>query len=158
MFLAIFVIRDLRSAEICSHLTRSSQYVFALPAISYFETQAQAAPVGIAVLAFVVGKKFQDSFAMNRAEVERAFAAGTRPVDLMHTGSCCGMGITNDENTGEMWCNGCPCCSQPIACPTCRHVFDIMREMMVAELERRRQVEADSQNSQGPSEQKRPAE
>ncbi len=95
---------------------------------------------------------------MNRAEVERAFAAGTRPVDLMHIGSCRGMGMTNDESTGQIFCNGCPCCSKPTACPTCKHVFDIMREMMVAELERRRQEEADSQNSQGPSEQKRPAE
>ncbi len=165
MFLASFVIRDMRSAEICSHLTRSSQYVFALPAINYFEVQAQAAPVGIAVLAFVVGKKFQDSFAMNRADVERAIAAGAAPVDMVHTGSCRGMGLVSEDvhgtwtdEAGVVWINYCTCCSTPPQCTTCKHVYDIMRQMLVEELERRRQVEADSQNSPGPSEQKRPAE
>ena len=103
---------------------------------------------------------------MNRADVERAAAAGTAPVDMVHTGSCRGMGLvcenihgtSIDEDTGVVWCNSCPCCSTPPTCTTCRHVFDIMREMMVAELERRRQAEEDSQNSQGPSDEKRPAE
>ena len=102
---------------------------------------------------------------MNRAEVERAFAAGTRPVDLEHRGSCRGLGLVSEDfhgtwtdEAGVVWVNHCQCCSVPPTCATCRNVFDIMREIMVAELERRRQEEADSQNSQGPSEQKRPAE
>ena len=137
----------------------------ALPAIIYFEVQAQEAPVGTAVLAFVVRQKFQKLFAMNRAEVEGALADATAPVAMVHIGECRGMGLvcenihgTRIDEAGVVWVNCCPCCSTPPQCTTCQHVFDIMREKMVAELERRRQAEEDSQDSQGPSDQKRPAE
>ena len=102
---------------------------------------------------------------MNRAEVRAALENGTAPVDLVHTGSCRGMGIVSsdvhgtsfDEDTGVIWCTCCPCCSTPPTCTTCRHVFDAMSEMLLEELERRRQAGEDSQNSQGPSAEKRPA-
>ena len=88
---------------------------------------------------------------MDRAEVQAALDNGTAPVDMVHTGSCRGMGLLSseihgtsfDEDTGVIWQNSCPCCRTPPTCTTCRHVFDIMREMLVAELKRRREAGED---------------
>ena len=119
--------------------------------------------MGIAAFAFVVAEASQGSFAMNRAQVEQAQEEGVAFVDMVHMGTCCGMGLVDEvhgtwtDEAGVVWINHCQCCSSPPTCTTCKHVQAIMMEMMLEELERRRREQADSQNSQGPSDQKRPA-